>query len=66
MKIKRMIPRSTLLAAVGVLALAGAAVATTVAAGVNDTVHAGAAKKTTVVRFAGPPQDGQVTFIASP
>jgi hypothetical protein len=41
---------------VGALALAGAAVATTVAVGLNDSVQAGAAKKTTVVRFAGPPQ----------
>jgi hypothetical protein len=53
------ITRSTVavvLAAVVVLALAGSAVATTVALSVNDTVHAGATKKTTVVRFDGPPQ----------
>ncbi len=49
--------RSTLaiaLVTVGVFAVAGSAVATTVA--VNDTIRAKSAKKTTVVRFDGPPQ----------
>src|SRR4051794_9603966 len=58
------IRRSTLaivLGGVGVVAAAGSAVATTAA--VNDTIRAGAAKKTTVVRFDGPPQTtGSSTF----
>jgi hypothetical protein len=60
----RGIKRQTLavsLVAVGVLAVAGSAVATTAA--VNDTIRAGATKKTTVVRFDGPPQTtGSSTF----
>ena len=51
------IRRSTVavaLVAVGAVAVAGSAAATTAA--VNDTIRAGATKKTTVVRFDGPPQ----------
>jgi len=58
----RRVTRSTLavaVIAVGVFALAGSAVGLTV----NDTIRAKATKKTTVVRFDGPPQTtGSSTF----
>src|SRR3954468_958038 len=59
--------RPALVAAVaaGVFVVAGSAVATTAA--VNDTIRAKSAKKTTVVRFDGPPQTtGTSTFQAIP